>query len=105
MFLDFTRFVTALNVGPAQIRLAPARQGLLAHEHRARDSGLPWLREELSRWDEGDEHIESLQAAAAVEGLVLRPLWSERPICVHRHEFRSWTADLSVFEVLLQEDA
>jgi hypothetical protein len=76
-----------------------------APRSRQADSGLPWLREELSRWDEGDEHIESLQAAAAVEGLVLRPLWSERPICVHRHEFRSWTADLSVFEVLLQEDA
>ena len=77
---------------------------ILAHEHRARDSGLPWLREELSRWDEGDEHIESVQAAAAAEGLVLRPLWCERPVCVHRNEFHSWTADLSVFEVLLQED-
>ena len=39
-------------------------RAILAHEHRARDSGLPWLRETLSRWDEGDEHLESFAAAA-----------------------------------------
>ena len=30
---------------------------LLAHEHRSRDAGLPWLREELRTWDDGDEHL------------------------------------------------
>ena len=30
---------------------------LLAHEHRSRDAGLPWLREELHTWDDGDEHL------------------------------------------------
>jgi predicted nicotinamide N-methyase len=74
---------------------------LLAHEHRARDCGLPWLQEELSSWDEGDEHLASLQHAARAEGLALRPLWSQRPECVQRGELRSWTADLSVFEVVL----
>ena len=79
----------------------PSPRVIMAHEHRARDSGLPWRRDELGSWDEGDEHIESFKAAARAEGLALRPLWSKRPECVQRNEFRSWTADLSVFEVLL----
>lgn len=77
---------------------------IMAHEHRARDCGLPWLRDDLKNWDEADEHLESLKAAALAEGLVLRPLWSKRPECVQRNEFRSWTADLSVFEVLLSSE-
>ena len=43
-------------------------RAILAHEHRARDSGLPWLRETLGRWDEGDEHLESFAAAARCTG-------------------------------------
>ena len=38
------------------------------------------------------------------EGLTLRPLWSERPRCVTRGSLRSWSADLSIFEVLLGPD-
>ena len=38
------------------------------------------------------------------EGLALRPLWSERPRCVTRGALRSWSADLSIFEVLLEPD-
>jgi predicted nicotinamide N-methyase len=74
---------------------------VLAHEHRSRDRGLPWLCEDLRSWDEGDEHLESLAAAAVVEGLVLSPLWSVRPRCVERGDFRSWTSDLSIAEVTL----
>lgn len=79
---------------------------VLAHEHRARDRGLPWLAEdsELASWDAGDEQLDSLWAAARAEGLVLAPLWSERPRCVQRAEFRSWTADLSIVEVRLAQE-
>ena len=38
------------------------------------------------------------------QGLTLRPLWSERPRCVTRGSLRSWSADLSIFEVLLGPD-
>lgn len=74
---------------------------LLAHEHRSRDFGLPWMRDEISRWDEGDEHLASLHAAADVEGLRLVHVWSERPRCIMRGDFRSWTSDLSILEVQL----
>ena len=47
-----------------------APRAILAHEHRARDSGLPWLRETLCRWDEGDEHLESFAAAARRAGWI-----------------------------------
>ena len=78
---------------------------VLAHEHRSRGHGLPWLKGELKTWDEGDEHLESLAAAAAVEGLELSALWSQRPVCVERGEFRSWTADLSIMEVTLARES
>ena len=78
---------------------------LLAHEHRSRDRGLPWLREDLASWDDGDEHLESLHAASRAEGLCLTPLWTERPRCIERGEFRSWTADLSIVEVTLESQS
>ena len=86
--------------GSLNLDAAPPRV-LIAHEHRSRDRGLPWLCEELKSWDEGDEHLESLSAAAKAEGLALKPLWSLRPRCVERGDFRSWTSDLSIAEVTL----
>ena len=84
---------------PAQCR---APRVVLAHEHRSRDYGLPWLKQELPRWDAADEHLAAFAPAAAAEGLALRLLWQERPRCTERGTFRSWSADLSVFEVRLQ---
>ena len=78
---------------------------LLAHEHRSRDHGLPWLKETtLESWDAGDEHLEAFGRAAEAEGLSLSPLTCERPQCTERGSFRSWSADLSIFEVLLGPD-
>ena len=47
---------------------ARSPRAVLAHEHRARHSGLPWLHETLGHWDDGDEHLESFAAAARCPG-------------------------------------
>jgi Putative methyltransferase. len=75
-----------------------ARRAVLAHEHCSRTA---ILNSTLRAWDEGDEHLEAFACAAAAEGLCLAPLWSERPRCIRRGSFRSWTADLSVIEIAL----
>ena len=55
----------------------------------------------LGAWDEGDEDLERFTSVAVAEGLQLVPRWSQRPRCIQRGGFRSWTADLSVIEVQL----
>jgi len=72
---------------------------ILAHEHRSRAPST--LGAALSRWDEDDEHLASFEAAVASEGLRLRRLWSARPTMRVRGLFRSWSADVSIAEVLL----
>ena len=80
-----------------------AQQGgtrvLFAHEHRAREGllGVP-----LRSWDEADPPLLEFVSLAERHGLRLHWLTSERPHAVRRgHSFRSWTADLSLFEVRL----
>ena len=74
---------------------------VLSHEHRSRDHGLPWLKTDvtLESWDAGDPHLALFQAAAAKQGLVLAPLVCQRPRSTMRAGLRSWSADVSVFEV------
>ena len=80
---------------------------VLAHEHRYRGPagegllGLPWLRERLERWDDGDEHLEAFRACALREGLRLSLLSSERPQSSQHGDFRWWSADLSIVAVEL----
>ena len=90
--------LSALLRRPLSARRPP--RVLLAHEHRSRDHGLPWLKQtSLESWDAGDEHLEAFGRAAEREGLALTPLACERPRCTVRGSFRSWSADLSVVEV------
>ena len=74
---------------------------ILAHEHRSRDHGLPWLKQdsELKSWDDGDEHLVVFSKALEACGLRCHPLLCDRPQCTVRGEFNSWSADLSVVEV------
>ena len=72
---------------------------MLAHEHRSRASALG---ASLRRWDEADEQVASFACALRRERLrlVAPPLREERPRMVPRGRFRSWTADVSVVEVV-----
>ena len=82
---------------------------LLAHEHRYRGPeggetrGMPWLREDISSWEDGDECLEFFCACAWRERLKLIPVWSERPRMTQRGPFQWWSADLSIVKVELDE--
>ena len=84
---------------------------LLAHEHRYRGPeggetrGMPWLRQAISSWDEGDECLEFFCTCAKRERLKLTPVWSERPRMTQRGLFRWWSADLSIVKVDLDDDS
>ena len=73
---------------------------VLAHEHRERDRGL---QEQVDRWDEADPLLDDFLKAASQAGLATVPLWSERPVGEVRGSFCHWSADLSIFEVVLQD--
>ena len=90
------------------LRSRPSRPPriIICHEHRYRgpegERGIPWLREKISRWDEGDECLEELRACAEREGLHLTPLLTQRPQMKQRGYFRWWSADVSIVEVDLR---
>ena len=67
---------------------------LIAHEHRGREMRGPLP------WDSGDEVLEYFIAAAAMRGLSVRELASERPRVLHQEgDVLTWSADLVLFEV------
>lgn len=90
----------AATIG-ALLRSETPPRVILAHEHRSRE-GL--LGVNLTRWDEGDEHLDEFRAAADDEGLSIAALWSQRPAAAQRGHFRYWSADLSIIEVVLAHD-
>lgn len=70
---------------------------VLAHEHRDRDRQP---HDRLQHWEEGDPVIEEFKHALAAVGLVVVPLKTIRPRCVMRGAFASWSADVTIFEVI-----
>lgn len=54
------------------------------------------------QWNDGDDILADFVAMAAAHGLVVAPLWSERPRATLRGHFRHWSADITIMEVKLQ---
>ena len=74
----------------------------LAHEHRDRRRAFG---KALKRWDAADNALSAFTNAAAACHLRVKQVSSERPLQGEvKGRFRRWTADISILEVVVDEN-